>query len=379
MKRMIHFGAGNIGRGLIAPIMQASDYQMTFVDINREIINKLSENKEYTITYWDGSHSTRIHGYNAVYDTSDEEFIDLFKEVHLVTTAVTPNGLDGTAKTLARLLEERKSENKYLVIMACENMEHATSYLKTQILNIVSAEVADYINEWVYFPNTAIDRNIPNQDSEDGLSLHVEKYHELVIEDVAGKVPGFKGADFVDDLAPFIERKLFMVNNAHASTGYYASLKGYQDMKPAFQDVVIREFLDGLLKETEKLLIHKYPALKEDIEKYYQQTYHRFTEEFQNDSIGRVCRNPKRKLSYNERILSPTRQYIYSFLEIPHYLLISITSGLHYNNPEDSEACEIQEMIEKNGIEQTIKDVTGIEEYTELYKSILYHYNNIEV
>ena len=50
MKLAVHFGAGNIGRGFIAPVLQENDYKVTFVDINKELIDQVNNFKKYNIT-----------------------------------------------------------------------------------------------------------------------------------------------------------------------------------------------------------------------------------------------------------------------------------------------------------------------------------------
>ena len=42
MKLAIHFGAGNIGRGFIAPVLQENNYEVVFVDVNKELIEPVS-------------------------------------------------------------------------------------------------------------------------------------------------------------------------------------------------------------------------------------------------------------------------------------------------------------------------------------------------
>ena len=50
MKTAVHFGAGNIGRGFIAPILQANEYEVTFIDINSELIEQINSLNKYKIT-----------------------------------------------------------------------------------------------------------------------------------------------------------------------------------------------------------------------------------------------------------------------------------------------------------------------------------------
>ena len=46
-KFALHFGAGNIGRGFIAPVLQENDYEVIFVDVNSELVEKLNNKKKY--------------------------------------------------------------------------------------------------------------------------------------------------------------------------------------------------------------------------------------------------------------------------------------------------------------------------------------------
>ena len=51
MKLAIHFGAGNIGRGFIAPILQENNYEVVFVDVNKELIEQINLFQGYKVSY----------------------------------------------------------------------------------------------------------------------------------------------------------------------------------------------------------------------------------------------------------------------------------------------------------------------------------------
>ena len=41
-KTALHFGAGNIGRGFITPILQENGYEVVLVDVDSDLVNKLN-------------------------------------------------------------------------------------------------------------------------------------------------------------------------------------------------------------------------------------------------------------------------------------------------------------------------------------------------
>ena len=49
MKLAIHFGAGNIGRGFIAPVLQENNYEVVFVDVNKELIEQINLLQRYKV------------------------------------------------------------------------------------------------------------------------------------------------------------------------------------------------------------------------------------------------------------------------------------------------------------------------------------------
>ena len=47
--KVLHFGAGNIGRGFIGKLLSESGFEVIFVDVNQPVIDLINNNKEYIV------------------------------------------------------------------------------------------------------------------------------------------------------------------------------------------------------------------------------------------------------------------------------------------------------------------------------------------
>jgi len=225
MKKAIQFGAGNIGRGFMGAILSENNYEVCFADINEIVISELNNKREYTVEVV-GQKCKEIIIKNVCGVLSNgEEILEKIKEAEIITTAVGPNVLKIIAKTLATGLEKRKDvkEKKYLNIIACENMIKGTTALKEEIFKYLSEEAKDYVNQYVGFPDSAVDRIVPPMEkTSDILKVRVEEFNEWIVDKTQfkGEIPELKGMTLTDNLMAFIERKLFTLNTGHAITAY---------------------------------------------------------------------------------------------------------------------------------------------------------------
>ena len=90
MKKAVHFGAGNIGRGFIAPVLQENEYEVTFVDINNELIQQINNLNQYNITSLSLENSTNkiVENVYGIDLNDNSKLKEKISEADLITTSV---------------------------------------------------------------------------------------------------------------------------------------------------------------------------------------------------------------------------------------------------------------------------------------------------
>ncbi|WP_044640237.1 mannitol-1-phosphate 5-dehydrogenase [Risungbinella massiliensis] len=372
--KALHFGAGNIGRGFIGLILQQSGYEVTFADINENIIGALTERNEYTVEIADESHEKmNVTGVQGIHSQKDpSKLIKAVIEADLITTAVGPNVLKYLAPTLAEGLRQRVSQTeKPLHIIACENMVRGTSQFQEQIQDHLSIEEQASLQGKVAFLDAAVDRIVPLQANQDPLHVIVEPFYEWVIETkglLLEQLPILQ-AHFVNDLQPYIERKLFTVNTGHAAAAYLGYQKGYRWIAEAIQDPDILTRTRSVLEETGYVLTNMYSLDHMEHQKYIEKILSRFLNPYLRDEVIRIARSPIRKLQPGDRLVAPARKLLELGKE-PVHLSSVIAAALKYDYKEDPEAQKIQQYIAKHGLENAISHFTGATSDSKLFSSI---------
>lgn len=242
MKKAVHFGAGNIGRGFIGEMLHQNDFEVTFVDVNEIVIDALNGRGSYEIELAEDT-GTRIpinHVFGINNAKDPEAVIEAIKASHIVTTAIGPNILPHIAELIAKGIQARKAAKSIAPIdfIACENMIGGSDFLKSKVVRFLNDEELDYVDNYVGFPNAAVDRIVPAQTHTDPLFVVVEPFSEWVIDEsqVKNTLIQLKGVHYADDLEPFIERKLFSVNTGHATVAYNGYFYGYHTIDTALAD-----------------------------------------------------------------------------------------------------------------------------------------------
>ena len=380
--KAVHFGAGNIGRGFIGLLFYQSGYQTCFVDVNEELVDLLNARQHYIVKLAEASgKELLVENVCAMNSLKNPELVvDEIARADIVTAAVGANILPLIAGLIAEGLKKRLTQaNKPLIIIACENMIGGSTFLKEQVYEQLTESEKVQFNTYFSFPNAAVDRIVPNQTNADKLAVTVEPFYEWVVDksEIKGAIPDIEGVTFVEDLEPFIARKLFTVNTGHSIVAYFGYLAGIRNLHEALENTEIRQRTNAVLQETGRYLIAAYSFDEKAHADYIQKIIGRFANPYISDDTTRVGRSPLRKLKSNDRLVRPAMKYVEMFDEMPVHLTEGIAAALHYDFKEDAEARELQEMIEQKGIQFTIEKTTDLQPDTALFKSIYKQYEEM--
>jgi len=370
--KAVHFGAGNIGRGFVGLLLHEGGYELVFSDVAASLVDAINAADEYTVhEVGDGGRDTVVTGFRAIDSANDAQaLIDEIATADVVTTAVGPTILRFVAPHILAGLALRDPALPPLQVMACENAIGATDTLRDEI-RAQAADAWDAISGRAVFANTAVDRIVPAQPDGAGIDVTVEPFFEWAIErpPFGDDPPHIPGAHFVDDLAPYIERKLFTVNTGHAATAYFGAQAGVDKISDALAEPVIAAKVAAALEETSALLVAVHGWDAADLADYRATIVRRFANPALPDTVGRVGRQPLRKLSRHERFVGPAAAAAERGLSTSA-LVSAMAAALEFDVADDEQSVELQRRLREEDPATFTAGVTGLEPTHPLFASV---------
>ncbi|WP_306144939.1 mannitol dehydrogenase family protein [Roseibium sp. MMSF_3412] len=206
---------------------------------------------------------------------------------------------------VAALMQRKAAGVEPFTVMSCDNLPENGYMAKQTVVGYaraMSAEVADWIEQNVAFPNGMVDCITPATgereraliretfDIEDAAPVVCEPFRQWVLED---KFPTGRpalekvGVEFVSDVAPYELMKLRILNGGHAAIAYPGALLGHHFVHDAMADPRIRAYLTKL--ETDEILptVPEIPGVS--FHRYLDTVMERFSNSAVGDTIPRLC------------------------------------------------------------------------------------------
>jgi fructuronate reductase len=239
-------------------------------------------------------------------DGADTERLEELLATHstaIVTLTITEAAYeqDGPESPLARLVRglraRRDATGGPLAIVSCDNVAGNGTVAREAILQRAAAEdgreegrpgLVDWIQENVSFVSTSVDRITPRTTDEDLAEVQqrcgyrdqaavvAEPFANWILSgDFPAGRPGWEeaGAQFVEDIEPYENRKLWLLNGAHSLLAYAGQLRGHSTVAEALADPRCSDAVEAFWNEAQRHL--SAPGL--DVPAYRQALRARFT------------------------------------------------------------------------------------------------------
>ncbi len=207
---------------------------------------------------------------------------------------------------LNALKKRMKSIDKEITLLCCDNIREngvmLKNALKDYLENSKELELLEWVNKKVSFPSCVVDRITPrppsdlkkeiadNFDINENCSVMAETFIQWVIEDnFIGKRPELEkvGVQFVQNVFPYEEAKIRILNGAHVALSYFGALKKYVTYDAAILDRELQQYFFEL--ETKEII----PALGNeapfDLEEYMMIIFDRFKNKNIGDKLERIA------------------------------------------------------------------------------------------
>lgn len=380
--KALHFGAGNIGCGFIGQLLADACIEVVFADVNQQVLDIINQYHQYTVLVVGEKVQVKtVNNVSAIHSNSDK-IIALIADVSLITTAVGPQILEQIAPSIAKgLLNRYQNRNlQPLNIIACENIVRGTSKLKGYILKVLDKPYHSWVEKYIGFVDSAVDRIIPptKVGGGDHLQVMVETFSEWIVDETQfkGQPPLIPGMQLTNNLMAFVERKLFTLNTGHAITAYLGQLKKHQTIREAIFDPTIRQIVNGAMEESGAVLINRYGFNIQKHTAYINKIIQRFENPYLHDNVERVGRQQLRKLSFGDRLIKPLRGTIDYGLDNTN-LIKGIAAAMHYHSLDDPQAQEWAVLISKLGPQAALAKVSGLDKDSEIIEQIVSVYNTM--
>lgn len=214
---------------------------------------------------------------------------------------------------------------KSFTALSCDNMPENGLVLKKAILDLANArdpELAKWIETNTTFPCTMVDRIVPAATAEtlteiqdvlggifDPCGIACEPFIQWVIEDnfVTAR-PNWNevGAEFVDNVVPYEEMKLRMLNGSHSFLAYLGYLAGYEHINDCMNDEAYKQATLSLMLQQQAPTLNVPPQV--NLQQYAEKLIERFSNPSLKHRTWQIAMDGTQKLP--QRMLDSIRWHI---------------------------------------------------------------------
>lgn len=205
----------------------------------------------------------------------------------------------------AALEKRRGAGTPAFTIMSCDNLPHNGAVTRKALLAFATLRntgLRDWIEQNVSFPNAMVDRITPMTSTahrlqladkhavDDAWPVVCEPFVQWVLEDkfVNGRPAWEKvGVQFTDDVSPYEEMKIKLLNGSHLALTYLGFLKGYRFVHETMNDPLFVRYMRAYMDLDVTPQLAPVPGI--NLDDYKDTLVARFSNQAIADQLGRVC------------------------------------------------------------------------------------------
>ena len=205
----------------------------------------------------------------------------------------------------AALARRRAAGTPAFTLMSCDNLPHNGAVTRKALLAFaaqLNGDLHDWIDRNVSFPNAMVDRITPmtsaahrlkladDKNIDDAWPVVCEPFVQWVLEDkfVSGR-PAWEqvGVQFTDDVTPYEEMKIKLLNGSHLALTYLGFLKGYRYVHETMNDPLFVAYIRAYMDLDVTPQLASVPGIA--LEGYKDTLIERFSNQAIADQLERVC------------------------------------------------------------------------------------------
>lgn len=367
MADVVIFGAGKIARGFLGQLVFRSGLSFAFVEQSQALVALMREKKGYQVRVLGAPEKDDyITGFDCCALGDRECIRGIMKGARLLFTAVGGKNLEALAPALGFALS---CALEPVNVVTCENWQSPAALLE-------GLAKSQYPDVKAGFAEAVVMRSAiePTQEElrQDPLLVNVQDYWHLPVdaEKLVAPLPSVLGLEPVKDFGGLLERKFYTYNAANGTVSFLGALLGHRLISEAAEDPRIAQLLEAVYLETGNALCRKYGMPLEEQLAFAGTSRAKLRDKAIVDYIERNARDPLRKLGPHDRLVGPARLCEAYGVE-PEALALAIAAAIHYVQPTDPSAVQLQQMLKQDGAAGVLEKVCQIMPDEALHQLVL--------
>lgn len=356
-KTFVGFGFGPIQSGLflLEAFVSGNFERLVVAEVDDDVVHSIRSSKgEYLVNVAEaGGTSTKVvrglQALNPLVSEDQESLVSAIAAADEIATALPSvsffqRGSPSPAELLAAGIRRRLSSDSVrpLLVYVAENHNHAAEILREEVHTCLAMSLRGDCDIHVQFVNTVIGKmsgvvddlschegqNLEPLTGDSGKAVLVEQFNRVLIEGIrlADVQRGISVFEEKPDLLPFEEAKLYGHNAAHALMGYLACRRQMRYMSEVRGDELLEFVQHAFLVESGQPLCKRHAGIDHLFtpsgwENYVTDLMERMTNPYLQDRVERVVRDPRRKLSWDDRLIGTIRLALHSDVKPRCYTL----------------------------------------------------------